>query len=138
MKILTEDLIKKELANSKPPFAYKDIKDYPINDLDHRVFEIFIYTLFESVIKYPDKNKLSHIKSNFDKVHLCRGIKDGGRDIILSSVGKNNGVVQCKRYNSPIDKSLAAKEIIKFCLNSLFNKEFIEEKKFDYYLVTAS
>ncbi|TGM57257.1 NACHT domain-containing protein [Leptospira vanthielii] len=138
MEILTEDLIEKELANNKKPFAYKEIKNYPINDLDHDTFEIFIYTLFKNVIQYPDKNKLNDLKNNFDKVHICKGTKDGGRDIILSRAGKNNGVVQCKRYNSLIDKPLAAKEIIKFCLNSLFNKEFIEEENFEYYFVTAS
>lgn len=135
---ITDSEIESESKGYPKPIAYKK-HDYPIGGMEVRQFEILIYRLFQVIKQDLKKDTIKLIKTRYDSVHLCRGTKDGGRDIFLSLEGKNIGAIQCKKYNFSIDKPMAAKEIIKFCLNAVFEKEYIESKKdFDYYFVTAN
>ncbi|MBI9055100.1 MAG: hypothetical protein JEY96_14860 [Bacteroidales bacterium] len=135
MKLYTETEIKAEVDN--PEFQVKipafSGRNYPIEYLNSREFELLTYFLFKKEISqgmYSDE---------FDAVRLMKGIADKGRDLLLQFENKNTGVIQCKRYESLINKPQLAREIIKFVLHAIQDKSLINNsEKFTYYFIALN
>ena len=129
IEYISEDKIKDELKNQKhlKPSLYANRK-IPLEYLSDRDFEIIVYYLY--------KSKISNGKIPFDEILLMKGTKDLGRDCILLNDGKNNGIIQCKRYSEPITKPSFVREIIKFLLHSFNKPELIHNSSnFKYYYI---
>ena len=135
MKLYTETEIKEEVDNPElqvkiPAFSGRN---YPIEYLKHREFELLAYFLFKKEISQGLYSK------EFDTVRLMKGVSDKGRDLLLQYENKNTGVIQCKRYESLINKSQLAREIIKFVLHAIQDKSLIDDsEKFTYYFIALS
>ena len=100
--------------------------------LDDRRFEEFINDLY-----LQDLNE-GNYGNKFDDVTVLSGVREQGRDCVLHKNGNNVGVIQCKLYNRPLDKPESTKEIIKFCLYSILNPDFIFDKDtFEYHFVSS-
>lgn len=94
MKLYTEKEIKEEVDN--PEFQVKipafSGRNYPIEYLNSREFELLTYFLFKKEISQ------GICSGKFDTVRLMNGVSDKGRDLLLQFKNKNTGVIQCKRY----------------------------------------
>lgn len=84
---------------------YDAQRTYPFNELDDRSFELLLYQL---------ANQEGFLGLNYDKCGLMAGVREKGRDIILSKDSIIVGVVQCKNYQRNITKKDLIKEIVKF------------------------
>ena len=102
------------------------------NDFSDRRFEEFTHRLFEFRIK-------DDLTSYHDKASLMCGVGEKGRDISLSNCGSVSGLVQCKLNSSAnLTKPSTAKEVIKFALHSIIDRELIPDiSQFTYYFVIS-
>lgn len=128
--IYTDKEINDEVSNleSDKKFRAFSGRSYPIEYLNPREFELLTYFIFKKDISVGLHTGV------FDIARLMKGTSDRGRDILLQLKGKNVGVLQCKRFDSLITRPGLAREIIKFVLHSLQDKDLIHDiKKFKYY-----
>lgn len=130
---VTDQDINNELKNPEntPKFVAYSGRQYPIEYLTAREFELLTYFVFKKDITsgiYRDK---------FDTVRLMNGTADKGRDLLLQFEGKNVGIVQCKRFESLITRPGLAREIIKFILHSLTDPDMISDIDNFHYYFTA-
>ena len=113
------------------PTAYAG-KPYPFTSLDDREFEELIYNIFKADIasgKYVGR---------FDDVDILTGVAEQGRDCKLYHNGVITGNIQCKNFETNINKPDFACELIKFLLNYLLDPKLIPDvNHFTYFLVTA-
>lgn len=122
-----------EIDSSHKPPKYEIQLDYPYNDLNARTFELLIYSLFNS------KPKLWLDKYNYDKCFIMNGVGEKGRDILIAKNNSSTGIVQCKKYKKNLDITTVLKEIIKFSLYSLSDKNLIPDiKNFSYILAIST
>lgn len=136
MKIYEKEInfneIEGELKKFEKPVKYEG-KNYPYNSLDHRLFEILIYLIFEEEIKagvYDGK---------YDRAHLMQAIGERGRDVLLTHKENYYGVIQCKNHKERLDKGKIAREIIKFVLYYIKDRNLISDiNRFTYYLIAPS
>ncbi|NOQ25080.1 MAG: NACHT domain-containing protein [Bacteroidales bacterium] len=106
---------------------------YNLNELpSDRKFEELIYRIFQNRVN-------DDLKELYDKAYLMPGVAEKGIDVLLKKNGKNEGVVQCKMNTSGnLNKTEAAKEIIKFVLNYYLDKSLINNlDSFKYYFVVS-
>lgn len=106
---------------------------YNLNELpSDRKFEELIYRIFQNRVK-------DDLKELYDKAYLMPGVAEKGIDVLLKKNGKNEGVIQCKMNTSGnLNKTEAAKEIIKFALNYYLDKSLISNlDSFKYYFVVS-
>lgn len=106
-------------------------KSFPYNDLDHRRFEELLYSIY--------RPKLNSTEFPFDNISLMSGVRDQGRDCALRKNGTNTGVIQCKKYKSPLNKKQFAEEVTKYILYSLIDKQLLPDAdNFCYYIAVSS
>lgn len=75
----------------------------------------------------------------FDDVAIMTGTREKGRDCGLYLKGKPVGLIQCKRYSTPVDTATCIDEILKFVLNSILEPDLIQPHgTFSYYFTAAS
>lgn len=130
-KICDRSEINSVLENVAKPTAFAG-KPYPLEQLTDRDFEVLLYQLFRVRI---EQNKY---KGLFDRADLMAGVGEQGRDVLLTYKGRNTGLVQCKKFNTNLDKPTVAKEIIKFVLYALVYPELIDNaKRFTYYVAAS-
>lgn len=127
--IIPETEIDKITSNIKKLTSYS-AEPYPLNSLTDREFEVLLYFIYQKQIN--DKA--------FMKVTLMSGVGERGRDVVLSLNGKDVGIIQCKKHKSNIDKPTIAKEIIKFCLYQIVEKDLMPKnnKRFMYIIATST
>lgn len=135
IEIISEEEIKQEIDS--PEFEVKipafSGRNYPIEYLNSREFELLSYFIFKKEIS------LGIYSEKFDTVRLMKGVSDRGRDLLLQLGNKNVGIIQCKRYQSLINKPQLAREVIKFVLHSIQDKTLISSKdEFTYYFIALS
>ncbi len=129
---VTSEEIEEYLDKIEKPRIYKGLK-YPYNSLDHRVFEILIYLLYEEEIKSGKYN------SKYDRAHLMQAVGERGRDIILTNESKYEGVIQCKNHKDKLDKGQVAREIIKFALYYMKDQSLVTDlNRFTYYFIAPN
>ncbi len=129
IEYISEDQVYKEVQEFKDfkPTLYAN-RNAPLEYLSDREFEILVYHLY--------KSKISKRTLNFDEILLMKGTKDLGRDCILIRDGRNYGVIQCKRYSEPVCKPSFVREIIKFLIHSINDKNLIHDSSdFTYYFI---
>ncbi|MDR6845678.1 ATP-binding protein [Flavobacterium granuli] len=106
-------------------------KSFPYNDLGDRRFEELLYSIY--------RPKLNSTDFSFDNISLMSGVRDKGRDCSLTKDGINTGLIQCKKYASPLKKHQFAEEITKYILYSLIEKELLPDAdNFCYYIAVSS
>jgi hypothetical protein len=108
-------------------------KNYPLQTIDHRDFEKLIYCLFETEMQ------VGRYKGLYDDIWLMEGVREKGKDCSLYSGGNLAGVVQCKHSETlaRVGKVTVAKDIIKFLLHVINDKEEIVQP-FHYYFTVSS
>lgn len=98
--------------------------------LNDRRFEEFTNDIYKQDIDAGE------FGNQFDDITLLNGTHEQGRDCVLHKNGHNVGVVQCKLLSISLTKPTSVKEIIKFCLYSILNTEFIHDRStFEYHFV---
>ncbi len=123
--------IEEEINNirrSSKPTKFQMQLDFPYNNLDGSVFELLLYSAFNT------NRKITQLKVDYD---LCRlaanGAGDKGRDVVLFNKKKLVCVIQCKRHKANLDRSSVGKEIIKFILHCIQDSyENIDYSNFTY------
>ncbi|HEY6160466.1 MAG TPA: hypothetical protein VI112_04560 [Bacteroidia bacterium] len=132
MNFTTENEIKTELetADFQSKLTAYSGRQYPIEYLSSREFEILVYFIFKKEIE------LGINSDKYDTIFLMKGTSERGRDCILQCKNKNVGVIQCKRYTTLISKPDLAREIIKFALHAIQDSELITEAtNYTYYFI---
>ncbi|MCS6103532.1 hypothetical protein DWV12_14555 [Clostridium botulinum] len=123
---------KREINSKKKERVYSGHK-IPYEHLGDREFEILIYDLY--------KRHEIEINKNFENIALMSGVAEHGRDAVLYKNGEPNAIIQCKHtsINSAMGKSQAAKEIIKFVLYVIDDKNLIPSNgEILYYFVNSN
>jgi len=116
---------------SEKPIAFSG-KEFPLNDLSDREFEELLYSIFNRKIQ------TNEFVNEFDNISLMQGISEQGRDNTLILNGKKVGLIQCKKYKTNINKTQFAKEILKFGLYCIKNKELMPDVNSFVYYIAAS
>jgi len=116
---------------SEKPIAFSG-KEFPLNDLSDREFEELLYSIFNRKIQ------TNEFINEFDSISLMQGISEQGRDNTLILNGKKVGLIQCKKYKTNINKTQFAKEILKFGLYCIKDKELIPDVNSFVYYIAAS
>ncbi len=114
------------------PVAYNGI-NYPLRELEHRNFEILIYSLYNQEII----NK----RTAFDDIMLMGGIRDKAQDCAFFNQGIKTGIIQCKHSENDTKQGMAlcVKEIIKFILYSIADDSLVPYlNSFTYYFASSS
>ncbi|MCX2837843.1 AAA family ATPase [Salinimicrobium sp. MT39] len=108
-------------------------KGFPYNELaDHRRYEELVYSIFQEKIR--SKDFLA-----FDEISLMSGVRDKGRDCTLYTRSSFTGLIQCKKYASPLGKNRFGEELIKFLLYTLVYEEVkFDINRFTYYIAASS
>lgn len=105
-------------------------KSFPYNGLDDRRFEELLYSIY--------KTKLDTTGFSFDNISLMSGVRDKGRDCALTRNGIGTGLIQCKKYASPLSKQQFALEITKFVLYSIIDKKLLPDPEDFHYFIAPS
>ncbi|RKR08187.1 hypothetical protein C8C83_5422 [Flavobacterium sp. 90] len=130
MDIISDVEVKVELDNIAGKFPAFSGKNYPLEYLGAREFELLSYFIFKKDIE----NGI--YKNKIDSVLLMKGGSDRGRDLLLQFKSKNVGILQCKRYEGLITKPGLGREIIKFAIHAIKDKSLITDlEDFTYYFV---
>lgn len=110
-------------------------REFPLNDLSDREFEILIYHLFKKRIEAKDPS----LNSQYETASLMPGVGEKGRDILLTGRNKFAGIVQCKKYAKNLTKPEVAKEIVKFLLNTILDSSLLPNPtNFKYYIACST
>lgn len=132
-KISSEEIRKAIKAISKPKASTG--LTLPFNSLGDREFEILLYQIYKHKI---EKNE-NDIQLKFDSVDLMEGVGEKGRDCALMKGMKNAGIIQCKKVNTNISKPQFVKEVLKFILFSIKEKNLISDaNNFTYYFAVST
>ncbi|QHL87951.1 AAA family ATPase [Nibribacter ruber] len=122
-----------EEASNRPPASPN--RGYPYSGLDDRRFEELLYSVGKLRIEKGDW------KGQFDEINLLQGVRERGRDCSLHLNGKSLGLIQCKHSidsGNRINRPECAREIIKFVLHSLLDKQLIHDpKNFTYWFAVS-
>jgi len=121
------DSPKKPLAIANKKFPYPDLAD-------HRRFEELLYVIGSERIKNGDWRGI------FDDIRLLQGVRERGRDCIMTLKGNNIALIQCKHtsVSERVSASSVAREIIKFVLHSIVDPNLIYNKEhFTYFFAVA-
>jgi len=117
-------------ANEQEKLPAFSGRKYPIEYLDSREFERLIYFLFKDEIS---KGKHGGV---YDTVMLMKGTAERGRDSVLQYMGKNVGVIQCKRYAGLVTLPEMCREVLKFVLNAIQDPNLISDQdNFTYHFI---
>lgn len=123
--------IEKELAEFEKPKKLEKQKNYPLEQLSPRIFEILIHKIFDE-----EKNN----QSFFNKAILMQGVGERGRDVTLYSNSNPVATIQCKHSQNNGKRytvNEVGNEIIKFILHYLQDKSLIHDlDSFIYYFAT--
>jgi hypothetical protein len=116
--------------NDKPT-AYNS--SFPFHLLDHRTFELLMYSLGKNEIMHGD------FQGIFDDIWLMEGVREKGRDCSLYLDGQLTGLIQCKHRSTitRVGKVEVVKEVVKFLLH-MINDEKDLSNPFDYYFAVSS
>jgi len=109
---ISQEQIEVIIANANKPRSNSNFQ-YPLNELDDRLFEILTYSIFKKRI---ESNDINLIKA-YDEIHLMQGVGEKGMDCILMKERDIKGVIQCKKYASNISDTQLLSELIKFSLH---------------------
>ncbi|MBN3583383.1 ATP-binding protein [Algoriphagus aestuarii] len=130
---LTYTKPKIEESNSKPQAIAN--KGFPYQSLaDPRRFEELLYAVGIERIENGDWKNL------FDEIRLLQGVRERGRDCIMTLKGDTVALIQCKHTAVAERVSLptVAREIIKFVLHSMVEPKLIHNKdQFIYFFAVA-
>jgi hypothetical protein len=131
--VLSIDAIEKEQLEferySKLP-KYKNQSLYAINSLSSpRDFERLVFYLYRTLSISPG--------ATFNDIWLMQGTSDRGRDIQLNLDNQCIGIIQCKRYASPLTRPQILQELLKFALYNLENQAVRQHYPFHYYLASV-
>lgn len=125
--------IQADLARVGKATAVNTDNSLPLFLLADRQFECLLHDLACSPGRATDKKF-----GVYDRALLMQGVGERGRDCALIRDGKHVGAIQCKRYQSLITKPDAARELIKYCLNSIKSPELMPDPKGFTYVFAAS
>lgn len=110
-------------------------KGFPYQLLaDSRRFEELLYAIGLERIQNGDW------KNFFDDIRLLQGVRERGRDCIMTLNGETHAVIQCKHTTVSERVSLpnVAREVIKFILHSLVDSKLIHDKdRFIYFFAVS-
>lgn len=119
------------ISVEKKPSSFSG-KDFRFDQLEHYDFERLMYCLY--------RNEIQHEYISYEKIQLMSGVRDNGRDCVLYNDEKISGIIQCK--HSSKSKSLAigicAKEIIRYALYSIQNRDLLPDISSFVYFFAAS
>lgn len=116
----------------RPPAIDSGIMLLPLTELGDREFELLSYILVKQEI---EDSKYSEI----DDIALMQGVGERGRDCVLYRKGIVCGLIQCKKFQGHVTKPQVIREILKFLLFSLLDKELMPQQgDFVYYLYVAN
>ncbi|MGZ3837520.1 MAG: AAA family ATPase, partial [Flavisolibacter sp.] len=106
---------------------------YPYYSMDHRSFELLLYALYEQEIRHGE------LAGMYNDIWLMEGVREKGKDCALYKQGELAAVIQCKHRSklTSIGKVDVAKEIIKFVLHIINNRQEVVQP-FNYYFVVSS
>lgn len=110
------------------PLKYNHI-EYPFNELHEEKYEELLYKAF---------SKHGHKYLQFDSCVHVAGSGDKGCDLILVENAQTVGVVQCKRYKSPLSKPNVVKEIIKFVVYALQEPATLRMDRLTYFFAVST
>ncbi|WP_141105073.1 AAA family ATPase [Rhizobium sp. R339] len=97
------------------PHYVAQVRDFPLNLLDDRQFEILVYELAKGEIPAIDHRAVSLLGYGADK----------GRDIVLYNEGIPSGIIQCKRYASSFGLNNFIVEVCKLLMFSLRDERIL-------------
>ncbi|MCP4347212.1 MAG: NACHT domain-containing protein [Desulfobacterales bacterium] len=132
--MLNNEVLQSEIDDKiKSAIPYEG-QSLPLTQLDDRVFEILLYTIFKKRIEHND----IALKDKFDKIDLMQGVAEQGQDCLLTLEGKRVGLIQCKQMNSNLTQPAVAKEIIKFVLYYLQDNSLIDDiQNYTYFFAVS-
>lgn len=133
MRITRDSEVHEVLLNCVKPTAHSN-QGFPFTELNDRIFEILLYQVFKKRIELQD----NAILGLFDNVSLMQGVGEKGRDCVLTNLGKNVGLIQCKQINKNLTKPEIIKEVTKFLIHAIIDKSLIHDKNnFTYYIAVS-
>lgn len=100
------------IANATRPRSNSNFQ-YPLNDLDDRLFEILTYSIFKMRLANNDVK----LVNRYEDVILMQGVREKGMDCMLIGEGEVKGIIQCKKYASNLSDKQILSELIKFSLH---------------------
>ena len=128
-KNIEKNKIDSEILELKKPNKYKK-GNFNYHDLGSRGLECLLYLIFKHNV---DDGKYS---GEYDRVQLMQRVGEKGRDVLLTFQGKHQGVIQCKNYDTTLDKPKIIKEIVKYVLYYYKERHLINNlSQFTYYIV---
>lgn len=132
MEQVNNERLKQEISSGFKPLALDaGLSVLPFGELDDRDFENLIYCLVGAETKLGEYG-------TFDEVVLMKGVGERGRDCLLYSAQRLSGVIQCKKIKTRIPRPALIKELVKFLLFSLLDKDLMPENTgFEYHLYAS-
>lgn len=123
--------IEHEVRSIRPTSYFEtELPDLPLTRLRDRTFEVLAHALTEAAI--------TRCPRLFTKASLLREGADQGRDVLLLNGERVVGVIQCKRYSSAITLPMVLRELMRFALLAVRNRDLVPEADgFAYELWTA-
>lgn len=121
-----------ELISESQPTSYQG-RDFPLEKLSDREFELLVYSVYKKEI---ESKTFEH-----DSIALMSGIRDKGSDCVLFVRNEKSGIIQCKHSsnNTRLKIKTCVQEIIKFALYYLQEKSLIPDKEtFTYYFASSA
>lgn len=123
--------IENEVRSIRPTAYFEtELPDLPLTRLRDRTFEVLAHALAEA--------EIARCPKRFSKATLLREGADQGRDVLLLKGERVAGVIQCKRYSSAITLPMVIKELMRFALLAVRDRNLVPEPRgFTYELWTA-
>lgn len=113
------------------PVAFAN-QQYPYNLISSdRRFEELLYSIAKTQLGMGQF-------SEFDEVSLMSGVAEQGRDCSLFLNGSPTGLIQCKKYDTNLNKTNFGREITKFVLYSLLTEDLMgDPDNFTYFIAVS-
>jgi|GEM_PF-2330629 len=122
--VVTDAELRDHQAVEPAPDALQGERLYPLELLNHRVFEHLTRALFQAQI---DAGVHS---GRFDRAELMQGTGERGRDIVLWLLGEPVGFVQCKHsrnISTKLSRPDVARELLKLLLHTIQDPRLVAE-----------
>lgn len=131
-KISNEQINIEAKSGYKPWTIDSGIGLLPFSELGDREFELLCYLLV--------KNEIEDGKhENITSISLMQGVSERGRDCSLYDDGVVSGLIQCKKLQGRISRPQALREIIKFLLFSIIDRDLLPKpESFEYKLYVSN
>ncbi|MBK5376189.1 hypothetical protein JFT81_16280 [Pseudomonas sp. TH43] len=119
MQQINKERLKQEIGAGFKPLALDvGLSALPYDELGDRDFENLIYCLVNSEITLGEYGA-------FDNVMLMQGVGERGRDCVLYTSQKVSGTIQCKKMKARLSRPALIKELVKFLLFTILDKDLM-------------